>query len=108
MITMLSTRTVAASVFLAFLGFASSAFSQDMWTAKASIPTPLFGASTGVINGQLYVAGGCCVTFSYPFTRFNTLQVYDPTTDTWTTKAPMPVAVYGAATGVINGKLYVA
>jgi N-acetylneuraminic acid mutarotase len=34
--------------------------------------------------------------------------VYDSATNTWTTKASMPTARYGMASGVIAGKLYVA
>ena len=36
------------------------------------------------------------------------LQVYDPATDTWTDKAPMPFASSTDTAGVINGNLYVA
>jgi N-acetylneuraminic acid mutarotase len=34
--------------------------------------------------------------------------VYDPATNVWTTKASMPTARWGAAAGVIDGKLFVA
>jgi N-acetylneuraminic acid mutarotase len=36
----------------------------------------------------------------------NTLEAYDPSTDTWTTKAPMPTARSGLSASVIGGKLY--
>lgn len=101
-------KSSVISLFLAFLCLSSHAFPQGAWTGKTPIPTPSLGAATGVIDGKLYVAGGCCVTFGFPFTRFSTLQIYDPKTDSWTTKSPMPRAVYGAAAGAINGKLYVA
>jgi N-acetylneuraminic acid mutarotase len=78
------------------------------WTTRAPIPTGRQGPAFGVIAGQLYVASGCCATFSFPFTRYSTLEVYDPATGTWTTKAPIPLAVYGGASGVINGMLYLA
>jgi N-acetylneuraminic acid mutarotase len=55
-----------------------------------------------VINGKLYVAGGASAAGSLA-----TLEVYDPATDTWATKAPMPTARHGAGGAVINGKLYV-
>src|SRR6266581_8654391 len=80
----------------------------DTWATKASMPTARYGMAAGVIEGKLYVAGGCCVFNSPPFPRFNALEVYDPASDTWTTKASIPLAVYGAAVGVIDGKLYVA
>lgn len=101
-------KSSIAKLFLIFLCFGSYAFPQGAWTGRAPIPTARLGAAAGVINGRLYVAGGCCITFGFPFTRFNVLEVYDPATNTWTTKTPMPHAVYAAATGVINGKLYVA
>jgi len=74
----------------------------------APMPTPRQGAVAGVIEGKLYVAGGCCVSITDPFPFFHTLEVYDPATDTWASKAPMPIAVTAAAGGVIGGKLYVA
>ena len=98
----------SVAVLVACIWLGGRAFAQGTWTSEAPIPTPRFGAATGVINGHLYVAGGCCVTFGFPFTRFHTLEVYDPASNSWTTKAPMPHAVYGAAAGVINGKLYAA
>lgn len=42
------------------------------------------------------------VTFSHESTR-----EYDPATDTWATKTPMPTARYGLTSGVVNGKIYV-
>jgi N-acetylneuraminic acid mutarotase len=56
-----------------------------------------------VINGKLYVAGGTGTGAN----SLATLEVYDPATNTWATKAPMPTARDGASGGVINGKLYV-
>jgi N-acetylneuraminic acid mutarotase len=34
------------------------------------------------------------------------VEAYDPATNSWTTKAPMPTAREFLAAGVINGKLY--
>jgi N-acetylneuraminic acid mutarotase len=36
----------------------------------------------------------------------STVEAYDPATDTWTTKAPMPTARQGLAAAVVNGSLY--
>ncbi len=36
-----------------------------------------------------------------------TNEAYDPATNTWTTKAPMPTARDGLAAAVVNNKVYV-
>ena len=56
-----------------------------------------------MINGKLYVAGGR----NAAGTAVATLHVYNPATNTWSTKAPMPSARFRAAGQVINGRLYV-
>jgi len=95
---------------LAFLlGFPGGAQADALtWQTLAPMPTARYGAATGAIGGKLYVAGGCCLSNSYPYPRFTENEAYDPATNTWTTETPIPLGVYGAATGVINGKLYVA
>jgi N-acetylneuraminic acid mutarotase len=67
------------------------------------------GAQT--INGKIYVPGGSaspyCSCQPRPISYENTLFVYDPATDTWATKAPLPVKTFAGASAVISGKLYV-
>jgi N-acetylneuraminic acid mutarotase len=73
--------------------------------------TGVQGPSIGVIDGKLYVASGCCADFnSPPFPRFDILQVYDPTANSWTTRTHIPVALYAAPSGItsIGERLYVA
>jgi len=36
----------------------------------------------------------------------STVEQYDPTTDTWTTKSPMPTPRWGFAACTVNGKIY--
>jgi len=83
----------------------------NTWAAKASMPTPRFSASAGVINGTLYVVGGYSNAGIIPPNTspyLATVEAYDPTTNTWTTKAPMPTPRENAVSGVVNGILYVA
>jgi len=106
-----SARPLALSVSLALtiaLAARVGAAQGGTWTSRAPIPTGRQAPASGVIGGKLYVASGCCSTFGFPFTRYATLEVYDPATDAWTTKAPIPLAVYGGVSGVINGQLYLA
>jgi CSLREA domain-containing protein len=59
---------------------------------------------SAVINGKLYVIGGNNNTSPY----VATLQVYDPSSGTWSVKSPMPTARNEGVAGLINGIVYVA
>lgn len=56
--------------------------------------------STQVINGQIYTFGGAGATL------YNSVSAYNPITDTWTKKAPLPSARSELKTAVIDGKVY--
>jgi N-acetylneuraminic acid mutarotase len=57
----------------------------------------------GAINGKLYVAGGLDGNGALT----NVLEVYNPTANSWTTLAHMPIAVTNAASVALNGQLYI-
>jgi N-acetylneuraminic acid mutarotase len=86
----------------------------DTWSEREPAPHHHHRAVVGVINGKLYVAGGMTntlrndVSYEYEPEPWAELDVYDPATNVWTTKRTMPTARWGAAGGVIDGKLYVA
>lgn len=74
---------------------------RNPWTAQAPLPTARANVAAGVINGLIYVVGGCC-----GYTSAN--EAYDPAHNTWSSKAPMPIAVAfeGTEGAVVNGILY--
>jgi N-acetylneuraminic acid mutarotase len=81
----------------------------DTWETKASIPTPRRGLGANVVNGKIYLIGGY-VPDSSSSTGFSILflnEVYDPAKDSWTTKAPVPTAVSGVLSAVVDSKIYV-
>jgi len=80
----------------------------DTWTTKAPMPTARAGGAAGVINGILFVVGGTSSSVTGGYADLNSVEAYNPTTNTWATKAPMPTAGFGMASAVINGILYVA
>ena len=79
----------------------------NTWTSKAPVPTNRSQAATGTIDGKLYVVGGA-INSDPRIGWTNVLEMYDPATDTWTTKMPMTTARLAMASGVIGGRLYVA
>ncbi|HXU06369.1 MAG TPA: kelch repeat-containing protein, partial [Polyangia bacterium] len=81
---------------------------HDSWSTKASMNAGRAGAALGAIGGKLYVAGGHY--FGYPpgGAPPDFVESYDPATDTWTTRGPVPADRMYAAYGVIGSKLYIA
>jgi len=77
------------------------------WTTKASMPTARACPAVEVLNGKLYVIGGYNLVDGNA-TALNTVEVYDPETDSWTTLTPMPTARSNDASGAVNGVIYVA
>ncbi len=119
---------------------------ENSWTTKASMPKAISGAKAAVVNGKIYVMAS---TFNYEYdpstdnwnakkpmptartyfgiavyqnriytiggewwdavngsVRSNINEVYDPLTDTWETKEPMPTNRSQLEANVVNGKIY--
>src|SRR3989454_1642188 len=78
------------------------------WIAKAPIPTPRAGLAVGVVNGILYAVGGEIVHAGVGgYVEFlSTVEAYDPSTNSWSSKAPLPAPRGGLTVGVVNGILY--
>lgn len=109
----------ADGIIYAFGGYNGSALSvveaynpsTNTWTTKAPMPTPKleFGATLGP-DGKIYIIGGGTSYGNNNPPFFNTVEIYDPKTDTWSLpdlESLMPTArkELGAATGK-NGKIY--
>jgi N-acetylneuraminic acid mutarotase len=80
----------------------------DAWTEKASMPTSRSYFGTAVYQNRIYCIGGLVLSgngIEKASTRIN--EVYDPRTDTWETKTPMPTARYGFEANTVDDKIYV-
>jgi hypothetical protein len=75
---------------------------SNTYTQRASMPTWRTWGTCAVVGSKIYVIGGAGSTV-------NVNEVYDSTTNMWTTEKPMPVSRLGATreNPVINGKIYV-
>ena len=80
----------------------------NTWETKASMPTPRADLCANMVNDRIYVIGGKMYSSTNPYyTQTSINEVYNPQTNTWETKAPLPTAVQGYASAVLNGKIYV-
>ncbi|XES77527.1 MAG: Kelch repeat-containing protein [Candidatus Bathyarchaeia archaeon] len=82
----------------------------DSWSTAAPMPTNRWQFGVTVVNQKIYAVGGMADSPSGPV-RLNTTEEFDPATNTWTTKQPMPfptVPLSRFSFGVtsVGGKVY--
>ncbi|MBI2907921.1 MAG: kelch-like protein [Chloroflexi bacterium] len=79
---------------------------EDTWQTLPDLPTPRNHIAADAIHGKVYVVGG---RFGGGFQSEVTdvLEVFDPATNTWTSRAPMPTKRGGVNGIAANGCLYV-
>jgi len=89
---------------------------SDTWKALAPMPSKRGSPNAVVHNGKIYVIGGAGVHPgskavdihpARPHRALSTNEVYDPSTNTWEARNPMPTARNHAAAGMVNNKIYV-
>ena len=88
----------------------------DTWKALAPMPDKRGTAIAEEVNGKFYVIGGAtmnpgskepAVFPNRPARSVGTNDMYDPATNKWESRSPMPTARNHAFAGAVNGKIYV-
>jgi hypothetical protein len=84
---------------------------SDQWTTRAARPTYRTRFASATLNGLLYVFGGYGAAGNGPGgfadgELKSHVEVYDPTTNSWSTGTPMPMALSGAQTCVFGNDIY--
>ena len=72
------------------------------WKTLAHMPTSRQELATAVLNGKIYSIAGIAGNF----VGTDNVDVYNPTTDTWTSVAPIPILNHHNCAAVAAGKLY--
>ena len=72
--------------------FVTATATTNVWAPKAALPTArsFFGAGAGVVNGVLYAVGGNGTDGK----KLVSVLAYTPGTNSWTSKAPLPVSPF--------------
>ena len=83
---------------------------RGSWRTAAPMPTKRTEVAAAALDGKIYVVGG----FEKPslgnvmnFAITPSVEMYDPVTDRWTPKAPLPVGLHHVGIGVVDRRLYV-
>lgn len=83
---------------------------RGSWHTATPLPTKRTEVTAAALDGKIYVVGG----FEKPslgnilsFAITPSVEMYDPATDRWTSKAPLPVGLHHVGIGVSGGRLYV-
>lgn len=79
------------------------------WSRRADMINARNHAAAGVIDNKIYIAGGRAGSvFIGQSSNIDLVEEYDPATDAWSLRPPMPTPRSATAWGVYNGRLYVA
>lgn len=109
-----ATGTLALVSWCVVSGFAGQAETpppeSGTWTTAAPAPTERTEVAAAALDGQIFVVGG----FEAPalgnvlnLSISNKVEVYDPRSDRWTTRAPLPVGLHHAGLAAVGRQLYV-
>lgn len=104
---------IAAFVSLApFEAFArpiisASVIAGGRWVPKAPMPVAMAEVGVAEIDGKIYVVGGTKQRAKGPpvWASRSTLM-YDPASDRWTERAPLPIGLSHAGVAAVDGRLY--
>lgn len=83
--------------------------STDTWASQNSMPTVQYGFAVATCQNVIYVFGGCSgfnPTSGYPINCTQANKVYNPATDNWENRSPMPTPRAEFQANVVNGKIY--
>jgi N-acetylneuraminic acid mutarotase len=112
--TSISIAPLLAGIFLIALPTSGGSMQTEpdkgTWRTEAPMPTKRTEVAAAALDEKIYVIGG----FEKPslgnvmnFAITRSVEMYDPATDRWASKAPLPVGLHHVGIGVAHGRLYV-
>jgi len=78
----------------------------DSWKPKASMSRGRLGLSVSVVESKIYAIGGMTSGGNFWSGMQDEVEVYEPVTDSWTIKSPIPTPRVWLSTSVVDGKIY--
>ena len=74
----------------------------DSWSKMVSIPTPVMGYASAVLDNKIYIIGGGN-TGGPDYSPINQVQIFDPKTNQWTNGTPIPTGIVSARACATTG-----
>ena len=78
----------------------------DDWTTKEPMPTGRQYFGIAVYQNKIYTIGGGLWDQDIGWITSNVTEVYDPMTDSWENKTPMPTSRMSLSANEVDGKIY--
>jgi N-acetylneuraminic acid mutarotase len=78
----------------------------NQWTQAAKLPVPRAGLSGVVADGKIIVLGGELFRSGPGPKAFDSVNLYNPRANSWTSLPPMPTARHGLASAWVGSTLY--
>lgn len=79
----------------------------DTWETKEPMPTPRSALRANVVNGKIYLIAGHDPNVHFKPGASTHNEVYDPSTDSWSTKQPIPDPIGNYGSAVFGDKIYI-
>lgn len=80
----------------------------DTWETKTSMPTNRSALCASLVDEKIILTGGIVYGTPPSFSSNSEVtEVFDPKTDSWTTKASIPTPVCSYTSAVVDNKIYV-
>jgi hypothetical protein len=80
----------------------------EIWTLATPMPTARAALGLATLDGRLHAIGGRTGTIPHSGSPLGAHEVFDPASNTWSSRAPLPVPVADCyATVAVDGKIYV-
>lgn len=78
----------------------------DTWAIRTSMPTPRTSIQANLENDKIYLISGLVNSYTGPVLT-NATEIYDPSSDIWSTAAPIPTSVFSYSSVAVDKKIYV-
>jgi N-acetylneuraminic acid mutarotase len=80
---------------------------KNTWSTGAPIPTARYVPASAVVDNILYVIGGCNSSCATGGGALNVVEAYNPATNAWTEKSPIPTLIDSVYAVVSKKIIYV-